>query len=118
MKLLHLGEIPYRPAGSRMVQFQNNSKNEFEILCERAVQHAQRTALIVEDRAISYEELGLRSDKVAASLLRTLETTDLRESRIAFLIQAGLDHVVIQWGIWKAGGVVVPLATSHPPPEL
>ena len=118
MKLLHLGETPYRPAGSRMVQFQNNSKNEFEILCERAVQHAQRTALIVEDRAISYKELGLRSDKVAASLLRTLETTDLRESRIAFLVQAGLDHVVIQWGIWKAGGVVVPLATSHPPPEL
>src|SRR2546426_10859175 len=23
-----------------------------------------------------------------------------------------------QWGIWRAGGVAVPLAVSHPPPEL
>jgi malonyl-CoA/methylmalonyl-CoA synthetase len=26
--------------------------------------------------------------------------------------------VAIQWGVWRAGGIAVPLAVSHPPPEL
>jgi len=26
--------------------------------------------------------------------------------------------VAIQWGIWRAGGIAVPLAVSHPPAEL
>ena len=26
--------------------------------------------------------------------------------------------MAIQWGIWRAGGIAVPLAVSHPPPEL
>jgi malonyl-CoA/methylmalonyl-CoA synthetase len=43
---------------------------------------------------------------------------DLVEARIAYLVPPGLQHVAVQWGIWRAGGVGVPLATSHPPPEL
>ena len=30
----------------------------------------------------------------------------------------GWDYVRAQWGIWKAGGMAVPLAVSHPPPEI
>ncbi len=33
-------------------------------------------------------------------------------------IPPGFDHVAVQWGIWRAGGIAVPLAISHPPPEL
>jgi malonyl-CoA/methylmalonyl-CoA synthetase len=43
---------------------------------------------------------------------------DLQESRVAFLVPPGLDHVTTQWGIWRAGGIAVPLAVSHPRPEL
>src|SRR5207253_8555993 len=43
---------------------------------------------------------------------------DLREARVAFLVTPGFHHVATQWGIWRAGGVAVPLATSHPRPEL
>src|SRR5207245_11486645 len=42
----------------------------------------------------------------------------LAEARVAFLAPAGFRHVATQWGIWRAGGVAVPLAVSHPPPEL
>jgi malonyl-CoA/methylmalonyl-CoA synthetase len=45
-------------------------------------------------------------------------TADLTEARVAFLVQPGFAYVAVQRGIWRAGGVAVPLATSHPPPEL
>jgi len=44
--------------------------------------------------------------------------TDLAEARVAFLAPAGFAYVATQWGIWRAGGIAVPLAVSHPPPEL
>ena len=43
---------------------------------------------------------------------------DLRERRVAFLAPPGFQYVAILWGIWRAGGVAVPLAVSHPLPEL
>ena len=44
--------------------------------------------------------------------------TELAEARVAFLAPAGFAYVATQWGIWRAGGIAVPLAVSHPPPEL
>ena len=43
---------------------------------------------------------------------------DLQEARVAYLVPPSFAHVVISRGIWLAGGVAVPLATSHPPAEL
>ncbi|KAE8375051.1 hypothetical protein BDV26DRAFT_24522 [Aspergillus bertholletiae] len=50
--------------------------------------------------------------------LKLTETWDLEERRIAFLTPNGYDYVVIQWAIWAAGGVTVPLCTTHPVKEL
>ena len=43
---------------------------------------------------------------------------DLAEARVAFLAPPGFAYVATQWGIWRAGGIAVPLAISYPPPEL
>src|SRR5207237_6494388 len=43
---------------------------------------------------------------------------DLAEARVAFLAPPGFHYVAIQWGIWRAGGIAIPLAVSHPPAEL
>jgi malonyl-CoA/methylmalonyl-CoA synthetase len=43
---------------------------------------------------------------------------DLKEARVAYLVPPSFAHVVISRGIWLAGGVAVPLASSHPPAEL
>ena len=43
---------------------------------------------------------------------------DLEEARVALLTEPDVRYVVAQWGIWRAGGVAVPLCTKHPPPEL
>ena len=101
-----------------MTHLQTNSNDKPETLCARAAQHSQRVALIAENKSTSYAELIKLSSIVAQQLLSILNTEDLGESRVAYLVPPGLDHVVIQWGIWKAGGVAVPLAVSHPPAEL
>ncbi|KAL4918348.1 hypothetical protein BDW62DRAFT_181779 [Aspergillus aurantiobrunneus] len=46
------------------------------------------------------------------------ETADLQERRVAFLVPNTYDYVVTQWAVWGAGGVCVPLCTSHPVREL
>src|SRR5262249_32967921 len=53
---------------------------------------------------------------IAAALLGG--RADLSEARVAFFIPPSFDHIAVQWGIWRAGGLAVPLALSHPPAEL
>src|SRR5687768_4449202 len=54
--------------------------------------------------------------RVAGNLLG--DNDDLRETRVAFLVAPGFDYAAVQRGIWRAGGVAVPLAVSHPAAEL
>jgi len=64
----------------------------------------------------TYTELLQTSSTVAAALLGGRE--DLREERIAFAVTPGFAWVATLWGIWRAGGVAVPLPLSFPTPEL
>ena len=64
----------------------------------------------------SYFDLADAARRVAAELAGA--RGDLREGRVAFLVPPSFAHVVVSRGIWLAGGVAVPLATSHPPAEL
>ena len=43
---------------------------------------------------------------------------DLNEERIAFLVAPGFPWVAVQWGIWRAGGIAVPLPLNTPACEL
>jgi malonyl-CoA/methylmalonyl-CoA synthetase len=85
-------------------------------LVERAKQHADRTAVIDASGELSYSELLKDSARVSHALLET--TRDLDGQRVAYMIAPGCDYVTAQWGIWRAGGVAVPLALMHPAPEL
>lgn len=64
----------------------------------------------------TYQDLLDHSETLAATLLDGKD--DLREARIAFLAPAGFNYVVIQWAIWRAGGVAVPLSLSAARAEL
>ena len=46
------------------------------------------------------------------------ESGDLQERPIAFLANPGFDYTAIMWGIWRAGGIAVPLSIFAPLPEL
>ena len=75
-----------------------------------------RTAILSEGRRYSYAELDEASRRVAGALLGDNE--DLNQTRVAFLVSPGFAYAAVQRGVWRAGGVAVPLAVSHPPAEL
>jgi len=82
----------------------------------RARAHTTRPAIIDRNGTHTYEDLDRTSERVAANLLDG--RSDLNETRVAYLVTPGFDHVAIQWGIWRAGGIAVPLPVAHPPAEL
>jgi malonyl-CoA/methylmalonyl-CoA synthetase len=82
----------------------------------RAEEYNQKTAIVTTDGAFTYRDLLHTSSQIATSLLQNTE--DLQEQRVAFLIPPGFEYVTTQWGIWRAGGIAVPLCISHPRPEL
>ena len=81
-------------------------------LIDKARENTDRIALISEKKKYSYQQLLNLSENAALNLLK--ENSDLRESRIAFLCDPGINYTAIQWGIWRAGGVAVPLCVLHP----
>lgn len=82
----------------------------------RARFHQDRIALREEERSFSYRELLETSASIAAALLDGKK--DLAEMRVAFMAPAGFAYVAIQWGIWRAGGIAMPLSIHATPPEL
>ncbi|MBW4517673.1 MAG: acyl-CoA synthetase [Timaviella obliquedivisa GSE-PSE-MK23-08B] len=85
-------------------------------LITQAQKHHERTAIVATEGAFSYQDLLHVSGQIATRLLNSAE--DLEEQRIAFLIPSGFQYVATQWGIWRAGGIAVPLCQVHPRPEL
>jgi malonyl-CoA/methylmalonyl-CoA synthetase len=85
-------------------------------LIARARSHGDRTAILAAEGRSSYRGLLDASAGVAAALLG--HRADLEEGRVALLAPASFPYVAVQWGTWRAGGIVVPLALSHPAPEL
>ena len=75
-----------------------------------------RTAIIDANGTYSYEQLDDASRRVAGALLA--DNADLNQTRVAFLVPPSFAYAAVQRGIWRAGGVAVPLAVSHPPAEL
>src|SRR5271167_1899971 len=85
-------------------------------LIANAEQHGGRTAVIDSQGTFTYNELLEASSRVAAALLGG--RSDLAEERVAFLITPGFPWVAVQWGIWRAGGVAVPLPLNSTRAEL
>lgn len=109
-------------------------------LFRRAARHGDRFALAAPEGVFTYRDLLRASGRVAEGLLRSDAAprgsegravpqdraeggghrsgcSDLEDRRVAYLVRPGFSHVAVQWGIWRAGGVAVPLAPDHPPAE-
>ena len=86
------------------------------MLIEKAAEHLSRTAIISNGQSYTYHGLLEASEKIAANLLS--KNKDLREKRIAFLIEPSFEYTALQWGIWRAGGIAVPLCVLHPLPSM
>lgn len=87
-------------------------------LIDRAAWYGSRTAIVDVEGEHTYAELLAGSARIAAWLLRAGSAADLGEERVAFLASPGVSYVATLWGIWRAGGVAVPLSPAHPVLEL
>mgnify|MGYP000337806842 FL=1 len=83
---------------------------------KNSLPYAEKTAIISEGNTYSYTDLHQASANFAHLLLD--DSDDLAEGRVAFMVNPGFDYVKVQWGIWQAGGIVVPLCLSYPLPSL
>ena len=85
-------------------------------LVRQAQAHPKNTAIISDGHSYTYTQLLEESAQVAQRLLHG--QADLTEARIAFMVTPGFDYVRVQWGIWRAGGMAVPLCLTYPPASL
>ncbi|HEV7589031.1 MAG TPA: acyl-CoA synthetase [Longimicrobium sp.] len=85
-------------------------------LISRARAHPDRVAIADAAGERRYAELLDASARVASALLEG--GAGLGEARVCFLVPPLFEYAAVQWGVWRAGGIAVPLAVSHPPAEL
>jgi amino acid adenylation domain-containing protein len=81
----------------------------------RAAMHPARTAVTAAGETHDYQELGLRSDRLA----RALRRHGVRPGdRIAVLLERDRDLPAALLAIWKAGAAYVPLDRANPAARL
>ena len=73
-------------------------------------------AILDSSGEYTYESLWEKSSQIALHLLQG--QADLSDARVAFMVSPGVNYVATLWGIWKAGGIAVPLCLSYPLPSL
>lgn len=85
-------------------------------LVKNAISNLENQAIISDNQSFTYQDLLYSSQQFASLLIEN--TSDLSEIRVAFMVSPGFDYVSVQWGIWRAGGIAVPLCISYPLPSL
>lgn len=85
-------------------------------LATNATTYASNQAILSDEIAYTYQQLLTASHQFASLLLD--QSLDLQQTRVAFMVAPGFDYVRVQWGIWQAGGVAVPLCITYPLPSL
>lgn len=89
-------------------------------LVSRASAHGARPAIVDAQGTFTYQDLLARSIGVAGALraMRELGTPhDGLPPRVAYLASPGVDYVAVQWGVWLAGAIGVPLSAAQAPAE-
>lgn len=85
-------------------------------LFQHSLTYSARVAIQSEGRSFTYQDL-LDSSHLLASILLN-GSSDLKEQRVAFMVDPGFNYVKTQWAIWRSGGIAVPLCITHPLPSL
>jgi malonyl-CoA/methylmalonyl-CoA synthetase len=81
----------------------------------RARSHSSHPAFRSATSTHTYQHLLDGSAAIASALLGDAE--DLNEARVALLVTPGVEYVAAQWGIWRAGGIKLPICLSATEPE-
>jgi amino acid adenylation domain-containing protein len=86
-----------------------------KILSETAARHGARSALVMDECAVTYAELEAESNRLAYSLTRNGVG---RGDRVALWLPKSIESVVAIYGILKAGAAYVPIDPGAPAPRM
>jgi len=86
-----------------------------DLIQEQAERSPQATAVVFENRALTYAELNDRANQVAHALRRANVSADVC---VGLLVDRSVEMLVGLLGILKAGGAYVPLNPNHPKETL
>ena len=75
-----------------------------------------KIALVEGESTFTYSEVDRLATLFASGLLSGV--TDLNEERIAFFLPASINYVTAMHGVWRAGGIAVPLNVASAVMEL
>ncbi|EGZ22977.1 hypothetical protein PHYSODRAFT_555724 [Phytophthora sojae] len=89
-------------------------------IIEKLLEHQSSVALVTtggeEDLQWTYATLLRRAFALRDELLDKLPNEG--QPRVAMLGARGASYLIIQWAIWLAGGIAVPLHPAHPADEM
>jgi malonyl-CoA/methylmalonyl-CoA synthetase len=77
----------------------------------RALDQAERAAVVDDEGTWTYGDLLDRSAALASALLDGRH--DLNGARVLVLVPPGINAVAALWAIWRAGGMAVPLSPAQ-----
>jgi len=82
----------------------------------RAKVYRKKIAIVSDGIEFTYQDIVDASENVAYFLLRHKDYT--QKTPVIFINKRTFSYVAILFGIWRAGGIAVPLAVNLPLPEL
>ncbi|HJU10268.1 MAG TPA: AMP-binding protein, partial [Candidatus Binataceae bacterium] len=82
-----------------------------QILCASAARYAERPAIVMDQRIITYAELEAESNQFARSLI---SHGIARGARVALWLPKSIEAMVAIYGIMKAGAAYVPIDPAAP----
>jgi len=62
----------------------------------------------------TYQSIAEKSFLITETLFTQTGKTDLKDICIAHMAVPSAEYVMMQWGIWLAGGIAIPLSISYP----
>jgi len=85
-----------------------------------ALTNPKAKCIYSNDQWYTYSDLLTHAESMAGKLCQLLDASngDLKQAHIAFLVPPSFEYTATKWGLWRAGGVSVPLCTKHPRAEL
>jgi long-chain acyl-CoA synthetase len=89
--------------------------NSLEHLRKTVQLHGNKPALYYFDKVISYKELDEMSDAFACALI---DLGVKKGDRVSLYLQNIPQFIIGQFGIWKSGGIIVPLNPMYREKEL
>ena len=80
----------------------------FKALDDAAAKYPGQTAVLFQERAVTYKDLKILADKLAAGLRRLGVN---RGDRVCLFLPNCTEFIISDWAVLKAGAVVVPTST-------